>query len=357
MPLSGNLGLRLVRTDVEATGYRPEILVTDTDGELSAAFGDLIAVSGENDYTRLLPSAIGILEIAPDKLVRAGVFRAMSRPDPADMGFGRTIGLDNDDENPPTTLDELIGNVNADGNPALDPLMSWNFDLGFEWYPNEDSLIALAGYYKSFQGGFVNTRQEEDFVINGETIQRVVSVQQTSDDTSDLFGFEFTGSHAFTYLPGLLSGLGAKISYNYVDSNFEFEDSRYGDAFQVDTDGTVIQLAQGIIAPGDLPGLSKHTLSATGYYQIGDFDFQVNYKYRDDYFQPFVSNGTRLRFVGDVGVWEARASYYLNDNFRLSVEAINLGSEPKEQFAFVSDDLYEVNDYGPRIFFGLRGRF
>jgi len=103
--------------------------------------------------------------------------------------------------------------------------------------------------------------------------------------------------------------------------------------------------------------LSENTVSAQVYYGIGDLDLQVNYKYRDDYFQPFISDGTRLRYVGDVGVWEARAAYKLNDNFRLTAEAINLFSEPKEQFAFVRDDLYEVNDYGPRVFFGIRGRF
>ena len=359
MPFSGNVGARVVQTDVEATGYRRDIIVNNDGGELSASFGDLVTITEEHDYTRFLPSAIGILEIAPDKLIRAGVFRAMSRPDPSDMGFGRTFQIEEgDDDNPIESLDDLIGqNVSADGNPSLDPLMSWNYDLGFEWYPNEDSILALAGYYKSFQGGFANTRQIEDFNIGGESISRTVNVQQTSDETSDLFGLEFTGSHSFSYLPGLLSGLGAKLSYNYVDSDFEFEDSRYGDAFEVDTDGTVVQLAQGVIAPGNLPGLSKHTLSATAYYGIGDFDFQVNYKYRDEYFQPFVSDGTRLRYVGDVGVWEARASYYINDNFRVSLEAINLGSEPKEQFAFVRDDLYEINDYGPRVFFGLRGRF
>ena len=122
--------------------------------------------------------------------------------------------------------------------------------------------------------------------------------------------------------------------------------------FEGQEDGTIVQINEGIIAPGDLPGLSKHTLSAQVYYQISDFDFQVNYKYRSDYFQPFTSDGTRLRFVGDVGVWEARASYELNDNIRFQVEGINLFSEPKEQFAFVDDDRYEINDYGPRIFFG-----
>jgi len=184
-----------------------------------------------------------------------------------------------------------------------------------------------------------------------------VSVQQVSDDKSNLYGVEFTGTHSFSYLPGYLSGLGAKISYNYADSNFEFEDSRYGDRFQRQLDGSVIQLNEGIIAPAGLPGLSKNVLSAQLYYQIGDLDLQANYKYRDSYFQPFVSDGTRLRYVGDVGVWEARASYQLNDTFRLQIDAINLFSEPKEQFAYVRDDRYEVNDYGPRIFFGIRGKW
>jgi outer membrane receptor protein involved in Fe transport len=142
-----------------------------------------------------------------------------------------------------------------------------------------------------------------------------------------------------------------------VQSDFEFEDSRYGDRFITNIDGTTTQIAAGIIAPAGLPGLSENTLSAQVYYGIGGLDLAVNYKYRDEYFQPFTSDGTRLRYVGDVGVWEARASYTLNDNFRLSAEIINIGSEPKEQFAFVNDDRYEINDYGPRIFFGVRGRF
>ncbi len=358
LPISGNLGLRVVQTDVEATGFRRQLIVNDDDGELSLSFGDLETIRAENDYTRFLPSATLIAEVAPDKIVRLGAFRAMSRADPADMGFGRQFSSNTgDDENPITTLEQLIDEVDADGNPELDPLMSWNYDASFEWYPNEDSILAVGAYYKAFQGGFENVRQNETFVINGTDITRPVSVQQTSDDQSSLFGIELTATHRFSYLPGILSGLGAKLSYNYVQSDFEFEDSRYGDAFTRNLDGSVTQTNQGIIAPAGLPGLSENTLSTQVYYQIGDFDMQVNYKYRDEYFQPFISDGTRLRYVGDIGVWEARASYDVTDNFRLSVEAINLFSAPKEQFAFVRDDLYEVNDYGPRVFFGLRGRF
>ena len=178
-----------------------------------------------------------------------------------------------------------------------------------------------------------------------------------SDETSDLFGIEITGSHNFSYLPGLWSGFGVKASYNYVDSDFEFEDSAYGDVFQRDLDGNLVQTNEGIVAPGGLPGLSENVFSGTLYYQIGDLDLSTIYKYRDNYFQPFVSNGTRLRYIGSVGVLEARASYQINDNFRVSVEAINLLDAEKEQFQWVEDNQYEVNSYGPRIFFGIRGRF
>ena len=355
-PVSGNIGARLVQTDVEATGYRPDLTVTNTNGVFTIAEGNLTQVTASHDYTEFLPSAIAIIEVAPNKLVRLGAFRAMSRPDPADMGFGRTINVIGDDEDA-TSVDGLIQNVSAAGNPAIDPLMSWNFDAGFEWYPNDDTILAVSGYYKSFQGGFANTIVNETYDLNGTPVTFPVAVQQTSDDTSSLYGIEVTAAHTLSYLPGLWSGLGGKVSYNYVDSDFEFEDSRYGDRFTVQLDGSINQIADGILDPGGLPGLSENTLSAQAFWGYRDFDVSVTYKYRDEYFQPFVSDGTRLRFIGDVGVWEARASYNLTDNLRLSVEAINLGSEPKEQYAFTNDDLYEVNDYGPRIFFGLRGRF
>ena len=358
-PVSGNIGARVVHTEVEATGYRPEIIITDTDGELSASFGDLMPVTASHDYTEVLPSAIAIVEFAPDKLLRLGIFRAMSRPDPADMGFGRSFSFAtaDDDSDPITSLSELITNVSGNGNPGFDPLMSWNFDAGLEWYPNDDSILAVSGYFKSFQGGFANTIQEETYSFNGQNLTLPIALPQTSEDTSELFGLELTAAHTLSYLPGLWSGLGGKLSYNYVDSDFEFEDSRYGDQFIVQLNGSIDQIADGILDPGGLPGLSKNTLSAQAFWGHGDFDVSVTYKYRDEYFQPFVSDGTRLRFVGDVGVWEARASYYATDAVRLSVEAINLGSAPKEQYAFTNDDLYEVNDYGPRIFFGVRGRF
>lgn len=359
-PLRGNVGMRVINTDVTSKSFRQAYEITETDGEFTiAAVGDPVPVTNRSDYTTFLPSANGILDIADDKLIRFGMFRALSRADPADMGFDRTFAVQNEvDGEGITDPDDLIATVDASGNPAIGPLTSWNFDLGYEWYPNPDSIFAVSGYYKRFEGGFENVVQNETYTVDDQEITRPVSgLQQVSKETSNLYGVEITGSHRFSYLPGYLSGLGVKASYNHVWSDFEFEDSLYGDLFQRDIDGNLTQTNQGIIAPGGLPGLSENVFSATGYYQIGGLDLSLIYKYRDNYFQPATSNGTRLRYIGDVGVWEARASYKLNDNFSLTVEGINLFDAEKEQFQWVQDNQYEVNSYGPRIFFGLRGKF
>lgn len=361
LPISGHIGARIVHTEVDAVGFRGALTVnTAEDGSLSLDMSsDVESIETSHDYTTILPSATAILEVADDKILRLGVFRALSRADVADLGFGRTFSTNsNDDGEGPTTLSALLGNVSGNGNPEIDPLLSWNYDASFEWYPNADTILAVGAYYKQFQGGFDNVVQNETFEFNGEDVELEVNgIQQVNDDNSDLFGIELTASHRFSYLPGILSGLGTKISYNYAVSDFEFEDSRFGDIFVEQADGTVIQTNEGIIEPAGLPGLSENTISAQVYYQVGPLDVSVRYKYRDEYFQPFTSDGTRLRFVNDVGTWEARAAYKINDNFRVTAEALNIFSEPRTDSAFVTDDVYQVNDFGPRIFFGVRGRF
>ncbi len=235
--------------------------------------------------------------------------------------------------------------------------MSWNFDTSIEWYPNDDSILTLGYYYKSFQGGFVTEQQLETFVVDGVDIVKPVAVTQTDGNTSTLWGIEVTAAHNFSYLPGILSGLGAKIGYNYGNSDFEFEDSNYGDLYFTDVDGNREQTNIGIVAPGNVPGFSDNVFSGTVYWGLGGFDASLIYKYRSEYFQPYTSNGTRLRYVGDVGVWEARMSYAFNEHISISVEGINLFNEPKQTYYYSKDNFGERNVYGPRYFFGIRGKW
>ncbi|WP_445428103.1 TonB-dependent receptor [Alishewanella sp. HL-SH05] len=345
--IRGNFGVRLVDTDVTSIGFRNSFdVVTNELGVLSLVTGDsLESITGGGGYTEILPSFNLVVDYSDNILLRAGIYRGMSRANPSDMSYSRTFQTD--DDVAPTSLADLFVGVNGSGNPNIKPLMSWNYDVAFEWYPNEDSIFALSLYYKQFQGGFQQRTVLEDFLVDGQTVTLPITNSVTTDNESDLYGLEASIAYRWD------NGLGVKLGYNYADTDFEFEDSLYGNTFITDLDGTTRQLTAGIVPPGSVPGFSEHVFSGQIYYQIGDFDTALIYKYRSEYFQPYTTDGTRLRYVDEVGVWEARASYRINKNIRVKVEAINLFSAPKSQDFFVQGNLGEVNDYGPRFFAGI----
>lgn len=360
MPARGNFGVRVVNTKVTSDGYRGSIVLDRDENNVITGLGvdnsDLVAIQDTHKYTRLLPSANLVLDLRDDVMLRLGVFRAMSRPDPSDLGIGRSFSSSIDNENGSTDVSDILAQVSGFGNPQIDPLMSWNFDAAVEWYPNEDTILAGGLYYKSFNGGFRNIGQLETFNIDGQDLTAVVTTQELNDSSSEIFGLEVTAAHTFTGLPGLLSGLGVKLSYNYADSNFEFEDANFGAATVIAGDGSEIKRV-GIVAPANIPGLSKHVFAGQVYWGYEDLDIQLVYKYRSEYFQQFISTPGNLRYIAPTGVVEARASYKLTDNVRLSLEAINLFNKPKVQYNPIRTNFAEVNVYGPRIFLGVRAKF
>ena len=356
-PVRGNFGLRIVQTDVDSTGLRTTFTSSQNeDGTISVSEdgSNFYSVTGGSSYVEVLPSFNAVMDLRDDVLLRAGVYRGLSRPDPADMGYGRVLSVDDDDA---TSVSELAGSASANGNPDLEPLTSWNADLAVEWYPTPDTILAVGGYYKSFLGGFENTQRVEEFLIDDQPIPADVTTSRTIDDTSTIKGFEVTAAHTFSNLPGYLSGLGAKISYNWADADFEFEDQTFGASRVVDESGDVVSERLGLVPAAGLFGFSEEVLSTQVYYQIGDLDLQLIYKYRSHYFQQFISSPGIIRYIGDTGVVEARATYEIYDNVTVRIEALNLFDEPRRNYIPSPNSLSELNSYGPRIFLGIRAKF
>ena len=356
-PVRGNFGVRIVNTDVNSTGLRTTFTSSrEDDGTLTVDedASNFYAVVGGDDYVELLPSFNAVMDLADDVLLRGGLYRGLSRPDPADMGYGRRFSVDDDDA---TSISEVVGRTTALGNPDLKPLTSWNFDVAIEWYPNPDTIVAVGTYYKSFLGGFENTQRVEEFLIDDQPVPADVTTRRTIEDTSTLTGFEVTVAHAFTNLPGLLSGLGTKISWNVADADFEFEDQTFGASRVVDESGNVVSERLRLIPAAGLFGFSDQVLSAQGYYQIGGLDVQLIYKYRSQYFQQFVSSPGIIRYIGDTGVVEARVTYEVMDDVTVRFEALNIFDEPRRNYIPTPDSLSELNSYGPRMFFGIRAKF
>jgi len=298
------------------------------------------------------------MDLSDDLILRSGIFRGMSRPDPNAYGNGRTIQA-NDENNAYDTLAEAVNGIGATGNPYLKPILSTNLDLGLEWYANQDTMIAGALYWKEFNGGFETVAQLETFNLDGNLVQGFVETTQISDRDSTIKGFELTVTHSFDYLPGFWSGFGGKFSYNYADSDFEFEDQHGGDGVTVTVDQVTGAITEtpliGILPPANLFGLSKHVTSTQLYWGSDRWDVELFYKTRSGYFQQFTRDTQgRIRYTDDNERLDLKVRYKLFDSTDVTLEAKNILDEPRTDYRAVYGNNYQALSYGPRLFLGVR---
>lgn len=353
MPVRGNFGVRVINTRVVSDGLRsPLTVVNNPDGTITlTSTGEFETVTIKSSNTRILPSINAIFEVAPDTQLRLAGYRAMSRPNPSALGAGRVVTL-RDENGSYDTIEDAIRNITANGSPRLKPLMSWNADAAIEWYPNKDSILSATVYYKQFSGGFQPVVFDEELMVDGKQITVPVTQTRNSPDKSRIYGLELTAATRFSFLPKPLDGLGAKVSYNYADSNFETQDIRLGDQYDPETE----TVSPGIIPPANISGYSKHVLSAQAYYEIGPVSLQAIYNYRSKYFQDFVGGNSQLRYVGPSETVDFRASLDLMKGVSLRFEALNIFNEPKSTYMPVYGSSRQYHYYGAKYFIGIRAR-
>lgn len=364
-PIRGNFGVRIFETEVTSRSFRQPLAVTtsidpmdgSTEFEVNVV-GDPQAVSESNTFTQVLPSATLIVDIADDVVLRTGVFKGISRADPNMHANNRTVSNEGDEE---VSREAALSGITGGGNPQLEPIESWNIDVGVDWYANESTLLAANLYWKEFQGSFETVLQTEEFDVDGNAANLLVNTVQVSDDTSELTGLELTVVHAFDYLPDYLpeffGGFGVKLSYNYADSNFEFEDGFGGDAVAFDSNGNAVQQV-GILPAAGLFGLSRHVSSSQLYWENDLVTLQAIWKTRSRYFQQFTRDtAARIRYIDDNEVLDLRAKYKVTDNVSLSLDVLNALGEVRQDYRGVVGNTVNTLEYGPRIFLGLRAKF
>jgi iron complex outermembrane recepter protein len=335
-----------VRTDITSTGYRGNFNVTTSAGSivLVPIAGSFSPVTIKNEFTDILPSANVSFELSPDLLLRGAAYRAMARPNIEDMGAGRTFVLDASG----TTVADAIGGVSG-GNPRLEPLLSNNFDLSLEWYPNKDTTLSMALYYKQLSAGIVPAAANslvESFEIGGASVFVPVAQQRNDDKRSYIHGVEVTAQHAMTYLPGIWSGLGFTVGYNYADSNFQYPDPSATDPLN--------PLAR-FTEPVGLVGFSRQSGSASIYFENTKMTLRALYKYRSEYSKPFELTANRV--VKDAGFLDLSADFRINKYMQLRLQALNVLNQHQEMYRPVEGSRAETSYFGTTYFFGVRFRF
>jgi TonB-dependent receptor len=239
-----------------------------------------------------------------------------------------------------TTVEGVLARSNT-GNPQLKPMLSWNVDASLEFYPTQDTLLSFATYYKWIKNASFDAVQPfpTSIVANGQLVTFNAIAPANDPERRSLYGFEVTGSHAFSYLPSPFDGFGVNGGYNYVESDFEFPDPT---------------LVAPYVDGANLRGLSKHTANGSVYWEKYGFSLRASYVYRSDYSKP---NSGTLRNVDSSGYLNLSAQYDLTEYLQLKLQALNVTDTRDIMYKAGGDSIAEVSESGTQYYFGARFRF
>lgn len=140
-----NVGVRYVNT-IQTIAGRVSVPdprnTTATGGTLpdGSRYTNIVnIVSTRNVYAKWLPAATFAYDVGEHAVVRVAGSRTMTRPDPSAQLPGVNFGAPSADQA-------------SIGNPALEPYLSTNLDLGFEYYTGREGVVSFNAFRKSIEG-------------------------------------------------------------------------------------------------------------------------------------------------------------------------------------------------------------
>ncbi|SET12958.1 TonB-dependent receptor [Thalassotalea agarivorans] len=224
---NGTFGLRYYSTELESTSYQSEFIVqekiNDETGEPIPGTFQLIVgegadfVTSTHDYSGVLPSLNVNIIPADEFFIRIGAGQAMIRPSLGDVNNALKLKSNSDQEF--DTEVNLQSKTLADaGNPYLDPIISNQVDVSFEYYPTQWDYYAIAGFYKDLDGLYqtgANYIPVEGAVDSeGYPISMPVT-SEVKGEGGNVKGWEFSFRQDLGFISDYLKGLA--LSGNYMD--------------------------------------------------------------------------------------------------------------------------------------------
>ena len=278
IPVNGNLGVRIVHTTQEATGFE----------QVSGTFQE--ATDGLS-YTEVLPSMNLNFAVNDASMVRFGAGRAMSRAPLDEMRIARSRSVPIPGQ--PTNV--------SGGNPRLKPFLANQVDLTYEWYFSEEGLAAINLYYKDLESYVVIT--EARTTVDGRD---ALLLGSTNGSGGNIRGVELSFQSPFTFLPAPLNDFGLFATYSHANTNIR------------EVNGELLN------------GLAKHNVATQLWYNRGQFEARLGYTYRSEGTQQLNWSPGSLALLKSAGYLDLTVSYDITDNLEIRGNAANLTDEASD---------------------------
>ncbi len=274
---TGNVGVRVVHTE------------TSSDGQQQDTAGAFKAVTVDNDYTDVLPSANAKFDFGDGKVFRLGLAKVIARPPLDELRASRTLA----------NWSPWTGSA---GNPTLKPFEAWQLDASAEWYFRPEALIAASYYYKDVDS-YIGWKQNP-VAFGGQTY---TVASPANGGSGYIQGLELTFQTPFFFLPGPLSKFGIYSNYAYVDSDLnEFSPANN---------------------PLPMTGLAKNTATVDLWYANGPIEARLGWKYHSPMTVIYGWNGSDLQTLESEKTLDFSSSYNVNDHVAVRFQVNNLTNE------------------------------
>jgi TonB-dependent receptor len=181
---------------------------SEKDAGTSGLTGTTVAPTTNGSYFDVLPSAAVRYAFTPTIGLRAVYGRGLSRPNFSDLTSFATISPGG------------VRTTSSIGNPNLKAEHADNFDLLYEQSLDHAGLLQAGVYYKRLSDPIIPVNTSLPDPNNPGTV--IIQTQPQNAGSAYVYGFEIAFQQHFTYLPGLLNGLGLSANYGYSASQVTF---------------------------------------------------------------------------------------------------------------------------------------
>ena len=322
MPLSGNMGLRYVRTEQSSQGSA----INTIDGLVVTEPTDI-----SHTFNNILPSLNLSLKIDDTQTVRFGAAKTMSRARMDEMNSSVSASYNQ-------TPDENGNNWSiSGGNPSLEPKEATGIDVTYENYFSDEGYFSTAIFYKDLNNWIFDGTYQTDLTGVADPATGEVPANPTASGSGKvnggggkLWGYELSLTVPFKMFNENLDGLGIIASYTGLKTSIKDQnDNDYR-----------------------LPGLSDSIQSFTLYYEKNGFQARASMRKREDFKGDVYGLGFSTNQVDILGetIWDAQIGYDFGEagieslkGLSIFLQAQNLTKEPFTSLQ--GDNALQVRDY------------
>jgi TonB-dependent receptor len=345
VPMTGNLGLRYVRTEtqVQGTVVAP---VTASDGSIST---EVTSALTEAAYEEWLPSFNASFELRPNMLLRLAAGRTMTRPSLSELRNSintNSVTVSTIFAQGAAALEDDTLNLTATaGNPNLRPYASWNFDASFEWYFEKFGGFTIAAFHKDISDYIASDFEVRTLafaVQDGTTLPvDILVATPVNVGSAKITGIELG------YTNRLPIGLGLTATATFATSDLQLD------------------LTDAGVQSAGMQGVSDFSYSITPFFESGPFEINVSYTYRSAYQTDAgavvtslpVVEGVESYYQNGFGIVDLGASYQLLPNVELFGQIVNLLDARQVSYVGDRDRFSEIHTFGRTVNLGMRAKF